>query len=277
MTHKQPWRKTLYLCLALLATSLMFFPFYWLVVTSLKPPGELFRRPPTLWPLHVDWSAYVVNLVQNQNFLHYIGNSAQLGLGTALLSLLLGTPAAYALARLPLRGKRLFVLGLLVLQMFPGIMLALPLYVLFARFGLVNSLSGVVLAITSRTLPFAILVLRPFFVELPQDLEQAAAIDGCTPWGSFFRIIIPLSLPSLATVAAFNFLSGWSDFIFSLTLLTDDSKRPISMGLYNFISQYGVQWNSLMAVSAVAAIPAVAVFFLAQRYLVAGLALGSDK
>lgn len=153
----------------------------------------------------------------------------------------------------------------------------LPLYVLFARFGLVNSLFGVSLAITSRTLPFAILVLRPFFLELPQDLEQAAAIDGCTHWGAFFRIILPLSLPSVATVAAFNFLSGWSDFIFSLTLLTDDSKRPISMGLYNFISQYGVQWNSLMAVSVVAALPAVAVFFLAQRYLVAGLALGSDR
>lgn len=272
-----PWHKTLYLCLGLLATSLMFFPFYWLSVTSLKPASELFRRPPTLWPLHVDWSAYVANFIQNQNFLRYIGNSAQLGLGTAVLSLVLGLPAAYAMARLPLRGKRIFVLSLLVLQLFPSIMLALPLYVLFARFGLVNSLFGVSLAITSRTLPFAILVLRPFFLELPEDLEQAAAIDGCTPWGAFFRIILPLSLPSVATVAAFNFLSGWSDFIFSLTLLTDDSKRPISMGLYNFISQYGVQWNSLMAVSVVAALPAVAVFFLAQRYLVAGLAVGSDK
>jgi multiple sugar transport system permease protein len=272
-----PWHKTLYLCLGLLATSLMFFPFYWLSVTSLKPASELFRRPPTLWPLHVDWSAYVANFIQNQNFLRYIGNSAQLGLGTAVLSLVLGLPAAYAMARLPLRGKRIFVLSLLVLQLFPSIMLALPLYVLFARFGLVNSLFGVSLAITSRTLPFAILVLRPFFLELPEDLEQAAAIDGCAPWGAFFRIILPLSLPSVATVAAFNFLSGWSDFIFSLTLLTDDSKRPISMGLYNFISQYGVQWNSLMAVSVVAALPAVAVFFMAQRYLVAGLAVGSDK
>lgn len=273
----QAWHKTVYLCLGLLVTSLMFFPFYWLVVTSVKPADELFRQPPTIWPQHFDFSAYVTNFIQNQSFLRYIGNSAQLGLGTALLSLVLGVPAAYALARLPIRGKQLFVLGLLILQLFPGVMLALPLYVLFARFGLVNSLFGVVLAITSRTLPFAILVLRPFFVELPRDLEQAAAIDGCTPWGSFFRVILPLSLPSLATVTAFNFLSGWSDFIFSLTLLTDDSKRPISMGLYNFISQYGVQWNSLMAVSAVAAIPAVAVFFFAQRYLVAGLAMGSDK
>lgn len=270
-------RKATYTTLGLVATALMFFPFYWLCVTSLKPANELFRRPPTLFPLHIDWSAYTANIIQNHDFLHYMANSTQLGLGTALLSLLIGTPAAYALARLRIQGKQLFILGLLVLQMFPSIMLALPLYVIFSRIGLVNSLFAVSLAVTSRTLPFAILVLRPFFLDLPQDLEEAAALDGCTAWGTFFRIFVPLSVPGLATVAAFNFLSGWSDFIFSLTLLTDDSKRPISMGLYNFISQYGVQWNSLMAVSAVAAIPAVAVFFLAQRYLVAGLVIGSDK
>jgi multiple sugar transport system permease protein len=277
MSMAKALRTTTLTGLGLLATSIMFFPMYWLVVTSLKPTNELFRRPPTLLPLHVDWSAYIANFVQNQDFLRYLGNSTQLGLGTALLSLTLGTPAAYALARLPLRGKHVFLLSMLVLQMFPGIMLAVPLYVMFSRLGLVNSLLAVSLAVTSRTLPFAILVLRPFFLDLPRDLEEAAAIDGCTSWGAFLRILLPLSLPGLATVAAFNFLSGWSDFLFSLTLLTDDSKRPVSMGLYRFISQYGIQWNDLMAVSVVAAIPAVAVFFFAQRYLIAGLAVGTDK
>ncbi len=270
-------RSTTLTGLGLLATSFMFFPIYWLIVTSLKPASELFRRPPTLLPLHVDWSAYIVNVIQNHDFLRYIGNSTQLGLGTALLSLILGTPAAYGLARLPLRGKSILLLVLLILQMFPGIMLAVPLYVMFSHLGLVNSLFAVSLAVTSRTLPFAILVLRPFFLDLPRDLEEAASIDGCTPWGTFLKILLPLSLPGLATVAAFNFLSGWSDFLFSLTLLTDDSKRPISMGLYRYISQYGIQWNDLMAVSVVVAIPAVAVFFLAQRYLIAGLAVGADK
>ncbi len=263
--------------LALLATSLMFFPIYWLIITSLKPANELFRRPPTLLPLHIDWSAYVANIVQNHDFLHSIGNSTLLGLGTVLLSLTLGTPAAYALARLPLRGKNTCLLAMLVLQMFPSIMLAIPLYVMFSHLGLVNSLLAVCLAVTSRTLPFTILVLRPFFLDLPQDLEEAALIDGCSSWGAFLRIVVPLSLPSLATVAAFNFLSGWSDFLFSLTLLTDDSKIPVSVGLYRFISQYSIQWNNLMAVSVIAALPAVAVFFLAQRYLIAGLAVGSDK
>jgi multiple sugar transport system permease protein len=276
MTSK-PLRMTILTGLGVLATSCMLFPIYWLLVTSLKPTNELFLRPPTLFPLHIDWSAYIDNIIQNHDFLRYIGNSAQLGLGTVFLSVVLGTPAAYGLARLPLRGKHIFVLGMLVLQMFPGIMLAVPLYVMFSRLGLVNSLVAVSLAVTSRTLPFAILVLRPFFLDLPRDLEEAAAIDGSTPWGTFIRILLPLSLPGVATVAAFNFLSGWSDFLFSLTLLTDDSKRPVSMGLYRFISQYGIQWNDLMAVSVVAAIPAVAVFFFAQRYLIAGLAVGAEK
>ncbi|HLZ61089.1 MAG TPA: carbohydrate ABC transporter permease [Ktedonosporobacter sp.] len=272
------WLRTAILMgLGLLATSLMFFPIYWLVVTSLKPTSELFRRPPTFLPLHIDWTAYIVNVVQSPDLFRYIWNSAQLGLGTVLLSVGLGAPAAYALARLPLPGKNIFVLGVLMLQMFPGIMLAVPLYVMFSRLGLVNSLFAVSLAITTRTLPFAILMLRPFFLDLPQDLEEAAALDGCSSWGTFFKIFMPLSLPGLATVAAFNFLSGWSDFLFSLTLLTDDTKRPISMGLYRFISQYGVQWNDLMAVSVVAAIPAVAVFFFAQRYLIAGLTVGADR
>src|SRR2546430_14620916 len=131
-------RTTLLTSLGLLATSLMFFPIYWLVVTSLKPANELFRRPTTLLPLHAAWSAYITNVIQNHDFLHYIGNSTQLGLGTVLLSLILGTPAAYALARLPLRGKSILLLSLLILQMFPGIMLAVPLYVMFSHMGLVN-------------------------------------------------------------------------------------------------------------------------------------------
>jgi multiple sugar transport system permease protein len=255
----------------------MLFPICWLIVTSLKSARELFQRPPTWFPVQIDWSSYTVNLVQNQSLLHYMGNSIQLGLLTMVLSLVLGTPAAYALARLPVRGKQPYLLCLLILQMFPGIMLALPLYVMFSRLGLTNTIVAVSIAVTSRALPFAILVLRPYFLDLPHDLEEAAAIDGCTRWGAFLKIMLPLSLPSLATVAAFNFLTGWSDFLFSLTLLTDDSKRPISMGVYNFISMYGIQWNNLMAASVVAAIPAVAVFFFAQRYLITGLAAGHEK
>jgi multiple sugar transport system permease protein len=274
---QKPWHTGLLTALAVFGTLVMIFPLYWVLVSSLKGTVELFRTPPTLFPLHLDWTPYISNFVQNQDILHYMGNSLQIALGTMLLSLILAAPIAYGLARLPVRGKNVFLLAFLIVQMFPSIMLALPLFVMFTRIGLVNSLLAVVLAVTTRTLPFAVLILRPFFLSLPRELEDAAAIDGCGLWGSFYRIILPLTRPGLVTVAAFTFLMGWSDFLFPLTLISDDSRRPLTLGLYKFISEYGSRWNDLMAVAVVAALPIILVFMFAQRYITAGLTAGAVK
>jgi multiple sugar transport system permease protein len=270
-------RTALLTALGIFCTTLLLFPLYWVVVSSLKNTVELFRTPPTLFPQQVDWSPYITNFVQNQDIWHYMGNSAQIAVGTMLLSLALAAPMAYGLARLPVRGKNVFLLGLLVVQMFPGIMLALPLFVIFTHLGLMNTLPAVILAVTTRTLPFAVLVLRPYFLTLPRELEDAAFIDGCTLWSAFYRIILPLSRPGMLTVAALTFLMGWSDFLFPLALISDDSKRPLTMGIYKFISEYGVRWNDLMAVSVVAAIPIILVFIFAQRYITSGLVAGAVK
>lgn len=270
-------RTALLTALGLFATTLMLFPLYWVVVSSLKNTVELFRTPPTLFPQQIDWSPYIINFVQSQDIWRYMGNSAQIAVGTMLLSLVLAAPMAYGLARLPIQGKNVFLLGLLVVQMFPGIMLAVPLFVIFTHLGLMNTLPAVVLAVTTRTLPFAVLVLRPYFLTLPRDLEDAAFIDGCTLWGAFYRIILPLSRPGVLTVAALTFLMGWSDFLFPLALISDDSKRPLTLGIYKFIGEYGVRWNDLMAVSVVAAIPIILVFIFAQRYITSGLVAGAVK
>jgi multiple sugar transport system permease protein len=276
-TTQQPLRTVLLTALGLFCTALMIFPLYWVIVSSLKNTVELFRTPPTLFPLQIDWSPYITNFVQNQDMVHYMRNSLQIALGTMILSLVLAAPIAYGLARLPIRGKNLFLLAFLVVQMFPSIMLALPLFVMFSRIGLINSLVAVVLAVTTRTLPFAALILRPFFLTLPRELEDAALIDGCSLWGAFYRVILPLSRPGLLTVAALTFLMGWSDFLFPLTLISDDTKRPLTLGLYKFISEYGSRWNDLMAVATVAALPIILVFMFAQRYITSGLAAGAVK
>ena len=276
-TTQKPLRTTLLTALGLFCTALMIFPLYWVIVSSLKNTVELFRTPPTLFPLHIDWTPYITNFVQNQDMAHYMRNSLQIALGTMILSLVLAAPIAYGLARLPIRGKNVFLLSFLVVQMFPSIMLALPLFVMFSRLGLTNSLVAVVLAVTTRTLPFAALILRPFFLSLPRDLEDAALIDGCSLWGAFYRIILPLTRPGLLTVAALTFLMGWSDFLFPLTLISDDTKRPLTLGLYKFISEYGSRWNDLMAVATVAALPIILVFMFAQRYITSGLAAGAVK
>lgn len=202
-------------------------------------------------------------------------NSVIYGLSATVLTAILAIPAAYALARLPILFKTGTLFFFLILQAFPSIMLATPLFVLFSRLDLINYRITAIIAITTKTLPMAVVMLRPYFQSLPRDLEDAASVDGCSRIGALWRIILPLCLPGVITVAAFNFLSGWGDMIFSLTLLTDDTKRPISLGLYRYMGQYGVEWNQLMAASVVAALPAVAVFFFAQRYLVSGLTAGA--
>src|SRR6185437_7197588 len=144
-----------------------------------------------------------------------------------------------ALARLPIKGKRGILLFLLVMQMFPSIMLATPLFIFFVHLHLINNLLAVILATTTRTLPFGVLVLRPFFLTLPPQLEEAAAVDGANLWVAFVRIILPPARAGVVTVGALTFLLGWSEFLFSLILLTDDSKRPLTLGLYKYITNYG--------------------------------------
>lgn len=273
----KPLQTTLLTGIGLLCTAIMIFPLYWVIISSLKGTTELFRSPPTLFPLHLDWTPYITNFVQSQAIWRYMGNSVQIALGTMVLSLVLATPIAYALARLPVRGKNIYLLLFLVVQMFPGIMLAMPLFVMFTQMGLINSLLAVVLAVTTRTLPFAALVMRPFFLTLPRDLEDAAFVDGCNLWGAFYRIILPLSRSGLLTVAALTFLMGWSDFLFPLALITDDTKRPLTLGLYTFIGEYGTRWNDLMAVSVVVAAPILLVFIFAQRYITSGIVSGAVK
>lgn len=259
--------------LALALTSFMVFPIYWLLVTSLRAPADL-ELSNAILPLPPYFEGYA-EILRQPEMLRYLMNSVIYGVAATALTAVLAIPAAYALARLPIRFKTSSLFFFLVLQTFPAIMLATPLFVMFSGLGLVNYRITVIIAITTKTLPMAIVMLRPYFQGLPRDLEDAATVDGCSRLGALWRIILPLCLPGVVTVAAFNFLSGWGDMIFSLTLLTDDTLRPISLGLYRYMGQYGIDWNQLMAASVIAAVPAVAVFFFAQRYLVSGLAAGS--
>jgi multiple sugar transport system permease protein len=270
--QRYTWTRT---AVGFFALLVMLFPVYWIFATSLKSNAELAQTVPTLFPLHPDWQVYQTYVFQDPDIAHYLWNSLQIGTGTMVLSLLLGVPLAYALARLPIKGKRGILLFLLVMQMFPSIMLATPLFIFFVRLHLINNLLAVILATTTRTLPFGVLVLRPLFLTLPPQLEEAAALDGASLWVAFVRIMVPVARAGVVTVGVLTFLLGWSEFLFSLTLLTDESKRPLTLGLYKFITNYGTNWNGLMAVAVVAAVPVLLVFIFAQRYITSGLTVGS--
>nr|WP_275983687.1 carbohydrate ABC transporter permease [Paenibacillus hamazuiensis] len=194
-----------------------------------------------------------------------------------LLTLLLAAPAAYGLARLPIRGKGAVLIVLLATQMLPNIMVAMPLFIMFSKVQLVNSYTALIIANTTHTLPFAVLVLRPYFLGIPGGVEEAAMIDGCNKAGAFWKIVLPLVTPGLLTVGAISFLWGWGDFIFALTLTSDETVRPLTMGLSKFTGEFGTQWNYLMAVAAIAALPIIVIFASLQKYIVSGLASGSMK
>ena len=269
-------RRYLSTFLSVLFLALFLFPIYWMIVTSVKPQTEIFAYPPSFFPSEPSWSAWR-RIVGNAAIPRYFLNSLIVGTGTTLLTLALATPAAYGVAHLPLRGKWLLILVSLSSLMFPAIMLATPLFITFSRAGLLDSYVGLVTANTALALPFALVVLRPFFLSLPPQLTEAAKIDGCTAWGAFVRVMLPLATPGLATAGIFTFLFGWNDLVFALTLTNNDSFRPVTAGLWNFIGSSVTDWNAVMAFSTLAMLPPLVIFLFAQRYVVAGLTSGAVK
>jgi multiple sugar transport system permease protein len=253
------------------------FPVYWMVATSLKTSSAIFATPPQLIPSPMVFTAYTTAVINNPLTLRAILNSAIISIGTMALTLVLAAPAAYGLARLNLRGGAFMTLLLLISQLLPAIVIATPLFVLFSRIGLLNSYPALILADTTITLPFAVIILRPFFLTVPGELEAAAKIDGCTQWGAFWRVILPLVQPGLITVAAFAFLISWGEFLFALSLNTNENVQPVTVALNKFIGQYGTQWEKLMAVATTIALPIIVIFASLQRYIVSGLVAGSVK
>jgi multiple sugar transport system permease protein len=263
--------------IAILFVLVYLFPVYWMVATSLKTSAAIFATPPQVVPSPLVFSAYSAAVINNPATIRAIFNSTIISLGTMVLTLVLAAPAAYALARLRLRGGTLITLLLLITQLLPAIVIATPLFVLFSRIKLLNSYPALILANTTFTLPFAVIVLRPFFLTVPAELEAAAKIDGCTQWTAFWRVILPLVQPGLVTVAAFAFLMAWGEFLFALALNTNENVQPVTVALNKFIGQYGTQWEKLMAVATAIALPIIAIFASLQRYIISGLVAGSVK
>ena len=252
------------------------FPVYWMVATSLKSSGDIFATPPKLFPIPLNFTAYDTQVLHNPLLGSVFVNSIIISLGTLALTLLLAVPGAYGLARLKLRGSGLILLFMLIGQLLPSIVIAGPLFILFSRIGLLNSHFGLILADTTFTLPFSVIILRPFFLAVPSELEAAAKVDGCTQFGVLWRIVIPYVRPGLITVAAFALLIAWGEFVFALSL-NPRTNQPVTVALNKFIGQYGTQWNNLMAVSTVVALPIVLIFASLQRFIVGGLTSGAVK
>ncbi len=258
----------------LVLTAMMLFPLYWMVINSLETSQEIFSIPVAFVPSQVTVAAYI-EVWQTQ--LPHLGTSLLIAVGTALLSIVIATPAAYALAHFRLRVTLVIVFVLLLTQMIPTVTLTTPMFLIFNQFGLLNSYPGLILADSTYAVPFAVLILRSFFLTVPAELAQAAFVDGTGEWGAFWRVILPLVTPGVVTAGLFAFLFAWSDFIYALTLSTNNTIEPVSLSIYTYLGQYNNAWNSAMAVATLASIPAAILLILFQRYITAGLTAGALK
>ena len=262
------------LFLGILLTMLMLFPLYWMVANSFETSQEIFRIPVALVPTQLTFSSYI-SVWQTQ--LPHLATSLIVALGTALLSITIATPAAYALAHFRLRVTMLIVFMLLITQMIPTVSLTTPMFLIFNQFGLINSYPGLILADSTYAVPFAVLILRAFMLSLPYELTEAAFVDGAGEWGAFIRVMLPLAVPGVVTAGLFAFLFAWGDFIYALTLTSDNTVQPVSLSIYNYLGNYNNEWGSAMAVAALASIPAAILLILFQRYITTGLTAGAVK
>ncbi len=250
-------------------------PLLLMLSSSFRSNGDLISNPlGAPWPLSFD--AYREAWTTG-NFATYFGNSLMVTIGAVVLSTSVSTMAAYALARGRSRIFRwlesLFLSGL----MLPIHLAILPIFYLFDGVGLVDSRMGLALLYGASGVPFSIFVLTTFFRQLPEELEEAATLDGATPWQTFWRIMVPLVKPALATVAVFRFVPIWNDFLFPLVLLRDDSKYTLPVGLTQFFGENATNYSAVFAGLVITTLPLIALFLLATRQIVAGLTAGMSK
>jgi len=251
-------------------------PYLVMVLTALKPDAELRVRPPRIAPIH--WQpGNFAGVLGDPAFQSWLRVSVVVAGSAMVLVVLAAVPAAYYTARHRFRGRTTFLFVVLVTQMFSPTALVVGLYRQFFELGLTSTYAALILSNAAFNLAFAIWILRAFFVSLPREIEEAAAVDGCGTLGVLVRVVLPLSLPGIVTALIFTFIAAWNEYIVALTLMTDAAKYPLTVGITSYVTAYVQHWNLLFAACVIAIVPVVALFALIEPYLVGGLTAGSVK
>lgn len=263
-----------YLPLAIIMIFLL-FPFYWTFITSIKPESELYGKLVSYFPKKATFESYI-KLFSQFKFLKSMINSLIVALSTTLVSLLVSVLAAYAFSRYQFKGRKVLMVMFLTNNMFPTVLLLIPLYTIMRSMGILYTPMALVLAYTTFTIPFSIWLLNGYLNDLPQSLEEAALIDGANRFEAFTKIILPILVPSLIATGVYIFMTAWNEYTFAV-MFTNVDNRTIPVALKNLIGQLGVQWDLLTAGGIITIIPVCFMFFFAQKKLVEGLTAGAEK
>jgi multiple sugar transport system permease protein len=258
--------------LALVFLALMLFPVYWMLNISLQPSGNTLSG--TFFPTDPTLAGYRTAIEdQGRNLI----TSLLVASGTVVVTLVIAAPCAFALAQFRFRWISWALLAILISQMIPGIVIANGLYTLYERLNLLNSVPGLIVANAANAIPFGILILRSFMLGVPRSIIEAARVDGAGLLRSLVSVVVPISRNSLITVGLFAFLFAWSDFIFALTLTTQGTVVPVTLGIYTYLGAHVDNWSAVMATAVLACIPALILLVVAQKYIAAGATGGAVK
>ena len=281
MKHKnglgrRPWLDAVTYIALILASLISMFPVLWAITTALKTDGEVNSFPPTLLPGKLNLGNFSAVIFQS-DFPKYLLNSVIVTVICILVATLIAAHAAYALTNFRIRYKKQMMFIILMTSMVPPVAMLVPLYMLSVKLGLYDTRFLLILIYTAWRVPVLAWILRGFFEKLPKELMEAGIIDGCSQAMVFYRIILPISKPGIASAALLSAVYVWNDFLVSSTFTTKNELRMLSIGLYNYISQYGIQWGKLMAAVTISIVPIVILFVLLQRHFVEGMAAGAVK
>lgn len=276
LSTKQGRTNLLNCVIALIVAFIFLFPIYWLLSMSLKSDGETFGKILTYYPHQLSLEPWIENF-SDKDFLLSLRNSAMIALLAMVISICFGVPTAYGMGRYKVPGSKAFLLAFLVTQMLPASLMLTPMYLIFNKIGLLGTFLGPALAISSGSIPFIVVTLRPYFKSIPTALDDAARIDGCGVLRSFFSIMLPAIKTGIITVVVISFLNGWNDLVYSMTFNVKPEMRPLTANIYKFQNKYGTKWNCIMAYGAILVIPVILLFIFLQKYIVGGLTAGAVK
>jgi multiple sugar transport system permease protein len=275
MKQKSQFKLFVYCAITAIVLVLL-FPFFVMLSTAFKDLNEVYMSPPYWIPHRLAWENFQ-HIWQKYPLLNYFINSLIVASGATILATVLCVPAAYACARLRFSGRKAILFTMLVVQMFSPIIVVIALYKLVVALGLADTRTSLILVNAVFTLAFAIWMMNGYFSTIPKEIEEAALIDGCTRIQTMTRITLPIAMPGVVTVIIYTFISAWNEFMFALTFINSMEKRPLTLGLYNFVGRWTVSWHYLMAAALLAIIPVIILFMFIEKQLVHGLAGGAVK
>lgn len=251
-------------------------PVFWMLTTALRPSTQLFQSPPNWLPGTIDFTGFV-KAWSGTALPQYLFNSMIVVTLSTVIAVAFSCFSAYGLSRFEFRGKGTFVTFLLVTQMFPAVMLLVPYFQIISAVGLYNSYSALIITYVSFSIPFSTWMMWGYLTSIPRELDEAAAIDGCTPFGAFVRVVLPLCRPGIIATAIYSFITGWNEYIYALALTQSDDMKTLPIGITTLAGNDRLDYNALMATSIIAVIPMLIIFIFFQRHLVSGLSAGAVK